>query len=97
MPNCARRSALRDGAAYAALFAVLALPWLRVATHAAPTGHLMNPADERLVPWILGWVAHALVVAPAHLMDANINYPARAQLAGIEHFLSTQLAFAPVF
>jgi len=97
MAGRTRTSAVRHGLAYATLFLVLASPWLRVATHAAPTGHLMNPADERLVPWILGWVAHALATDPARVMDANINHPAPGQLTGIEHFLSTQILFAPVF
>jgi hypothetical protein len=90
------RGLLLSGAAYSVLFVLLAWPWLRLATHAAPVGHLMAPADERLVPWILAWVAHALATDPAHLMDANINHPAPKQLAGLEHFLSTQVVFAPV-
>ncbi len=84
-------------ASYAIVFCVLALPWLRVATHAAPSGYLPNPVDQRLVVWILAWVAHALVTDPLHILDANINYPAPRQLASIEHLASTQVVFAPVF
>jgi hypothetical protein len=87
----------RSFTVYSGIFFALALPWLRVATHAAPAGYPTNAADQWLVPWILAWVAHALATNPLHLFDANINHPAPAQLAGIEHFVSTQLVFAPVF
>ncbi len=91
------RDVLASFLAYSAVFAVLAWPWLRSADHAAPYSDLTYPADEREVAWILAWVTHALTTAPRHLMDANIYYPAPGQLTGIEHFLSTQLVFAPVF
>src|SRR5512140_794755 len=31
--------------------------------------------------WRLGWIAHALAAAPAHLYDANIFYPETRTLA----------------
>jgi len=83
---------------YAAVFTVIAWPWLRAASHAIPVGPmLVAPADARLKTWVLAWVAHALVTPGAHLFDANVSYPAPAQLAGTEHLLSSQLLFAPVF
>ena len=91
------RGVLRSLALWTGVFALVALPWLRVATHAAPAGYLHNAPDEWLVPWILAWVAHALATDPGHVLDANLNWPAPRQLAGIEHFASTQLIFAPVF
>ncbi len=84
-------------AAYAIVHAVFATPWLCNATRAIPGTWWSSPTDERLVAWILAWVAHALATDPWHLFDANINYPAPGQLAGIEHFLSTQVVFGPVF
>ena len=92
-----RRGAALSFAAYAVVLGVCAWPWLQVAAHSAPLGALVNAADEWLVPWILGWVGHALATDPRHFLDANINYPAPGQLTGIEHFLSSQLLFAPVF
>lgn len=83
-------------ATYVALFGILTSPWIAVATHAVPTS-LFAPGDDALVAWILGWVSHALVTDPRHLMDANVSYPAPGQLTGIEHFLSWQVLFAPVF
>jgi len=84
-------------AVYVATFGVLALPWLRVASHAAPYSELIHPVDERVVIWILGWVAHALASHPLHVFDSNINFPAPAQLGSIEHFFGTQLLFAIPF
>src|SRR5262245_18193169 len=84
-------------AAYVATFGVLALPWLRVASHAAPYSALMHPADERLVVCILGWVATALASHALHVFDAYINFPAPAQLGSIEHLFGTQLLFAIPF
>src|SRR5213593_3250936 len=83
---------------YAAVFTVIAWPWLRAASHAIPVGPmLVAPAAARLKTWVLAWVAHALVTPGAHLFDANVSYPAPAQLTGTEHLLSSQLLFAPVF
>jgi len=64
---------------YAAVFTVIAWPWLRAASHAIPVGPmLVAPADARLKTWVLAWVAHALVTPGAHLFDANVSYPAPA-------------------
>ena len=80
MPSSPRRSALAALAAYVAVFAVLAWPWIRVATHANPGA--TEPADARLIAWILAWVAHALATGPAHLVNAPINHPLPGQLTG---------------
>ena len=80
------------------MFGVCVWPWLHAAAYAKPTGAaLVAGSDERLIAWVLGWVSHALATSPAHVFDANVNYPAPSQLAGTEHFLSTQIVFAPVF
>ena len=84
--------------AYAAAFVPAAFSWLQMAGAAIPAGApSVAPEDARLHTWILAWVTHALTTEPARLFDANINYPAPMQLAGSEHFLSSQLVFAPVF
>jgi len=82
---------------YLLLFAALGAAWLRVADRAAPAGYLGNSPDERLVVWILAWVSHALATNPSGVLDANINHPAPAQLTGSEHFLTAQVAFAPLY
>jgi hypothetical protein len=89
------RRSLLSLVGYFALFGWFGLDWLKAASHAAPG--VVNPPDTRLVVWILGWVAHALGTSPSHLFDANINYPAPLQLTAIEHLLSAQLIFAPIF
>jgi hypothetical protein len=90
-----RATALLSLAAYLVLFGVLARPWWSAATDAVTLAN--DPRDARLIIWILGWVAHALAHAPARLFDAPIFHPAPGQLAGSEHLLSAQLAFAPVY
>ncbi|HEY8514696.1 MAG TPA: hypothetical protein VIS07_04180 [Candidatus Binatia bacterium] len=82
---------------YTALFAVFAAPWLLNAHRGAPQGYIGNAADERLVVWILAWVAHALATDPTSVFDANINHPAPAQLTGSEHLASAQILFAPLY
>ncbi len=89
---------LSELAAYTALFALLAWPWLREAHHALPAGYeLSTPNDARLIVWVLAWVTRALTTAPTQLFHAPIFYPAPDQLAGSESFLSAQVAFAPLF
>lgn len=90
-------SALGSLAGYTAIFAVLASRWLASADRAAPAGYLGNAADERLVVWVLAWVAHALASPSLRVVDANINHPASAQLTGTEHFATLQASFAPLY
>ena len=76
------------------LVLVLALPWLpHVFTHL--------PADDAaedawLIVWVLDWGRHVLATSPGTLFHPPLNWPAPAQLAGSEHFLSCQLFFAPL-
>ncbi|HWP65560.1 MAG TPA: hypothetical protein VNO26_06590 [Candidatus Limnocylindria bacterium] len=88
---------MRRFALYTALFAVLSLPWFEVFDRALPASTFAFISDMRLIVWILSWVSHALASDPARLFDAPINHPAPGQLTGCEHFLSSQLAFAPVY
>lgn len=77
-----------------AIVLALALPWL-------PHVHSRLPVDDAsddawLIVWVLDWVRHALATAPRALFDPPLNWPAPGQLAGSEHFLSSQLLFAPL-
>jgi hypothetical protein len=84
--------------AYAAVFGVAAFPWLRAAAWATPAGApAVSAEDGRVCAWILAWVTHILATSPGDLFQANISYPAPLQLASSEHFLSSQILFAPVF
>ncbi|MBM3525807.1 MAG: hypothetical protein FJX57_22890, partial [Alphaproteobacteria bacterium] len=83
-------------ASYAVFFGIVLWPWIQVATYGAPAGHNSNVEDRWLVPWIIGWVGHVLTVAPWRLFDVPINHPVPAQLAAIEHFLSSSIAALPV-
>ena len=56
-----------------------------------------DPGDPLMVTWVLGWVAHQLPIAPAHIFDANIFYPARNTLAYSETLLVPGLLAAPLF
>lgn len=89
---------LRSLLAYVAVLGACAWPWIAAASRALPAGALLiAPSNARLHVWILAWVSHALATDPRRLFDANISYPAPAQLAAAEHFLSSQLLFAPVY
>jgi len=96
--RASRTGALASLGAYLVVFFLLALPWLRAATHAIPAGGAaVGWSDAQLAAWVLAWTAHALVTQPAHLFDANIHHPAPHQLTGSEYFASSQLVFAPLF
>ena len=56
-----------------------------------------DPGDPLMVTWVLGWVAHQLPIAPAHIFDANIFYPERNTLAYSETLLVPGLFAAPLF
>lgn len=85
------------GTSYAIVLSALAWRWITSATIGIPSGApLVAPADARLVIWILAWVDHAIATSPGQLFQANINHPARDQLAGSEHLLSSQLLFGPI-
>ena len=55
-----------------------------------------DEGDPLLVTWVLGWVAHQLPRAPAHLFDANIFYPERNTLAYSETLLVPGTIVAPL-
>ena len=85
---------------YFVLFALLSLRWIAAMARAIPASRdiiFVYGDDARLHVWILAWVAHALATDPAHILDANINYPAPAQLTGSEHFATSQLVFGPLY
>jgi hypothetical protein len=84
-------------AGYAALFAVLAGPWLAHAAHSIPINTIYARGDTRLLTWILWWVAQALLQNPTAILDAPINYPAPSQITGSEHFAALQVLFLPVY
>ena len=85
---------LRVPVGYTVLFACLVAPLVRESGSALPARP--NFCDSQFITWVLSWVHHSLMTAPTHLFDANINYPAPGQLTGSEHFLSTQLVYAPL-
>ncbi|HXJ34689.1 MAG TPA: hypothetical protein VMS22_11715 [Candidatus Eisenbacteria bacterium] len=89
-----RATVIRTVVVYVIVFAILGWPWLRMASAGLPADDA--PADAWLIVWVLEWVSHALGTAPTALFDPPINYPAAKQLAGSEHFLSSQLLFAPL-
>src|SRR6266581_7405659 len=73
--------------AYCGVFLLLTGAWL---PHASSTiSGAIHGNDAEWTVWVLGWVAHAIVTDPAHLFDANINFPAPRQLAGSDHYLSS--------
>jgi hypothetical protein len=87
-------------ASYFVVFILLSLRWIAAMAHAIPASRdivFVYGDDARLHVWILAWVAHALATDPAHILDANINYPAPAQLTGSEHFATSQLVFGPLY
>ncbi|MGH7893712.1 MAG: hypothetical protein ACREQL_03540 [Candidatus Binatia bacterium] len=88
------RELLRDLLLYTAIFAVLGWSWLAHLRDAVPLDDA--PADGWLILWVLDWCWHALTTAPRALFDPPINHPAPAQLAGSEHFLSSQILFGPI-
>lgn len=82
-------------AGYVGVFVVLAAPLLPSFASAVPRGP--NLQDAQLIVWILTWVGHALGTAGTDLFAANIAYPAAHQLTGTDHFLASQLLFAPAW
>jgi hypothetical protein len=77
-----------------AVVLVLALPWLPHVYSKLPVDDASD--DARLIVWVLDWVRHALGTSPRALFDPPLNWPAPGQLAGSEHFLSSQLLFVPL-
>jgi hypothetical protein len=78
-----------------ALFVVLTavMTWPQVLRM---TDGVHDPGDPLMVTWVLGWVAHQLPRAPAHIFDANIFFPERNTLAYSEVLLVPGLFAAPL-
>ena len=89
------RSTARFLALTLALFVVLTavMTWPQVLRM---SDGVHDPGDPLMVTWVLGWVAHQLPRAPAHLFDANIFYPERNTLAYSETLLVPGLFAAPL-
>jgi hypothetical protein len=86
--------------AYALLLTAIALPWIAGSAHSTAAGYGFlagpHPSDARLIVSILANVAHGLVEDPARLFDIPVSHPVPNQLAGSEHFLSSQILFGPL-
>ena len=76
---------------FIALTAVMTYPQV---FHMADGVH--DDGDPLMVTWVLGWVAHQLPRAPAHIFDANIFYPERNTLAYSETLLVPGAIAAPL-
>ena len=57
---------------------------------------ISDMGDPLLNLWTLGWVAHQLPIAPAHLFDGNIFYPERHTLAYSETLLAPAVFASPL-
>ena len=55
-----------------------------------------DEGDPLLNTWALSWVAHQLLIAPAHLVHANIFYPERYTLLFSESLILPAVMFAPL-
>lgn len=97
MTSGARRAAglaaLLAGATllYAALVPFVLRPWFLAADqlpHVPGPAGVMTDADLYLNVWILGWLAHAIVHAPAALFDGNIYSPAGGTIVGSENMIA---------
>jgi hypothetical protein len=90
--------------ALAAIVFALATPWaLRPWFLAADTfphdmsaASSMTDADLYLNVWILAWLAHAAVHAPARFFDGNVFYPAPDTIVGSENMLAHLPVTLPV-
>src|SRR5262245_37491903 len=85
-------------AAAAALLLFAALAVVHTWPLASAPGRLSrnDNADTILNEWIVAWVAHQAVHAPAHLVDANIFYPERGTLAYSEYLIAPATMGAPL-
>lgn len=91
-------------AAGALLLYALAVPWVfrswflsaDLIPHTPGAIGAMVDADLYLNIWILGWIAHAVLFDPSHLLDGNIFHPALNTIAGSENMLAHVPFTAPV-
>jgi hypothetical protein len=78
-------------ALYTALVPFVLRPWFLAADqlpHVPGPAGVMTDADLYLNVWILAWLAHAFVHAPASLFDGNIYYPAGGTIVGSENMIA---------
>ncbi len=91
----ARRGRVASAIGALAVYAA-AVPWVFRSWFLASDGvpHAPGPlgalidADLNLNIWILGWIAHAMVVDPTQWLDGNIFHPAPNTIAGSENMLA---------
>jgi hypothetical protein len=78
-------------ALYALLVPWVLRPWFLAADlvpHVPGPAGVMIDSDLSLNIWILAWLAHAVVHAPASLFDGNIYYPAPGTIVGSQSMLA---------
>jgi hypothetical protein len=91
----AAREWLAVAVAGAALAVVLTWPLVTGFGHLGRTADI--DADGQFSIWNVAWVAHAIVVDPVHLFDANIYSPHRRTLAYSEANLVEGILGIPVY
>src|SRR3954471_22244048 len=89
------REILFASAAGLALALLLTWPLASDPAHLGRT--LPTDADGQFSIWNIAWVAHALVVDPVHVFDANIYHPHRLTLAYSEANLLPGAIGVPVY
>src|SRR5262245_29686654 len=57
----------------------------------------LDTGDGRFSIWNVGWIGHALLTQPFHLLDANIFFPHRGTLAYSELNLAAGVFGTPVY
>jgi len=86
-------------AVYAAAVPWVFRPWFLAPDSLPQVGGslaALSNADLHLNLWILAWVAHAAVTAPAHLFDGNVFHPATGVITGSENMLAHLPLTVPV-
>jgi hypothetical protein len=92
-----RNGAVAVFASYGSIFGLLALPWFFAGAAAVPISTPNSVDDTRNLTWVLWWVAEHLLHGLGGIYDTPINFPARGQLTGSEHFASVQILFLPLY
>ncbi|HSL22485.1 MAG TPA: hypothetical protein VK886_13205 [Vicinamibacterales bacterium] len=90
------RSLWVEGAAVAALYAIVLLALAHPLSLRPGTHVLYMGADTNLLLWTMAWDAHALAHAPLAIFDANIFHPFRNTLAYSENMIGSAIIAAPV-
>lgn len=85
------------GLSYVLVFGAFNLQWIVAAADQLPISHQRLGSDTRLVVWIFRWVYTALTSDPTGILDAPINHPLPNQLTASDHFLTSQIVFAPIY